>query len=95
MCGLQTTEAMMDFLAQGERLHGAAFIPRVGEKVEFCSDLQTEKGPSAGSIIAVDRDARTAIIRHSDHPGETFRWGDIKVNYFVIAHDGRPLWVLK
>jgi hypothetical protein len=84
----------MEFLFPGERLQGAAFIPRVGDKVEFHSDLQTEKGPSAGSVIAVDRDARTAVIRHSDHPGETFNWGDVKVDYYKIAHDGRPFWML-
>jgi len=85
----------MTVLAQGERLYGASFIPRVGDKVEFLSDLQTEKGPSAGSVISVDREAHTATIRHSDHPGETFRWVGVKVDYFVIAYDGRPLWVLK
>jgi hypothetical protein len=82
-------------LWQGERLYGAGFVPRVGERVEFCSDKQTEKGPSAGRVIAVDRDARTATIRHSDHPGEMFNWGDVKVAYFVVAHDGSPLWVLE
>jgi hypothetical protein len=85
----------MEALFKGERLHGAAFVPRVGDRVEFRSDRQTEKGPSAGSVTATDRDARTATIRHSDHPGETFRWGCVKVAYFVIAHDGSPLWVLE
>ena len=85
----------MEALHKGERLHGAAFVPRVGEKVEFRSDRQTEKGPSAGSVIAVDRDAKTVTIRHSDHPGEAFQWAHVKVAYFVIAPDGLPLWVLE
>jgi hypothetical protein len=82
------------FMEIGDRLDAPFFIPRVGDKVEFHSDRQTEKGPSAGSIIAVDRDQKTATIRHSDHPGETFSWGDVKVEYFSIAHDGRPFWML-
>jgi hypothetical protein len=77
-----------------ERLPNASFVPKVGDKVEFRSDIQTEKGPSAGSVIAVDRNALTATIRHSDHPGETFKWRDVEVEYYTIAHDGRPLWVL-
>jgi hypothetical protein len=78
----------------GERLAGCAFVPRLGEKVEFRSDQQTEKGPSAGLVIAVDHIGQTATIRHSDNPGETFRWGDVRVEYFTFAHDGKPLWVL-
>ena len=88
------TRENLDFLHVGERLDAPAFIPRVGDKVEFHSDRQTEKGPSAGSIIAVDRDARTVVIRHSDHPGETFRWADVKVEYFSRSHDDKPFWML-
>lgn len=84
----------LDFLHVGERLDAPAFIPRIGDKVEFHSDQQTEKGPSAGSVIDVDREAHTVTIRHSDHPGETFNWADLKVEYFSIAHDGRPFWML-
>lgn len=84
----------MDFMFPGERMQGAAFIPRVGDKVEFHSDRQTEKGPSAGSVIAVDRDARTVTIRHFDHPGESFKWADVKVEYFSRSHDDKPFWML-
>lgn len=84
----------LEFLHVGERLNGPAFIPCVGDKVEFRSDRQTEKGPSAGSVIAVDRDARTVTIRHSDHPGETFKWADVKVEYFSRSHDDKPFWML-
>ena len=85
----------MEILGKGERLNGCAFIPRVGERVEFRSDRQTEKGPSGGMITQVNRDDRTATIRHSDHPGETFSWANVRVAYFVISHDGAPLWVLE
>jgi hypothetical protein len=77
-----------------ERLYGALFKPNVNDKIEFHSDIQTEKGPSTGEVISINCCAQTATIRHSDHPGETFRWADVEVSYFVIAYDGRPLWVL-
>ncbi len=85
---------MREFMAVGERLERPFFVPMVGDKVEFHSDQQTEKGPSAGSVIAVDKEQETATIRHSDHSGETFSWRDVKVEYFSIAHDGRPFWML-
>jgi hypothetical protein len=40
------------------------FAPRVGDHVDFASDRQTEKGPSAGSVVIVS-DNQVAI-RHSD-----------------------------
>lgn len=81
-----------ELLYHHEVLGKPAFIPRAGDRVEFRSDRQTEKGPSSGSVIAVDRDARTATIRHSDHPGETFRWHDLEVEYVRL---GSPaFWAL-
>jgi hypothetical protein len=85
---------MTDIISLGESFEGAAFVPKIGDKVEFLSDRQTEKGPSSGTVLAVDRDTKTATIRHSDHPGETFRWSDVSARRFTIAHDGRPLWQL-
>lgn len=84
----------MDAMFPGQRIVEATFIPKVGDRIEFISDRLTEKGPSSGSIIAVDRDARTATIRHSDHPGETFGWSEVRVQYFSIAHDGCPFWAI-
>lgn len=81
-------------IMDGIRMDGAAFIPRVGDAVEFASDRQTEKGPSGGSVIAVDRDKQTATIQHSDHPGETFRWWDVKVDYCRTKPGGRMFWRL-
>lgn len=85
---------MSEIFNAGTRLDGAAFIPRVGDRVEFQSDRQTEKGPSAGSVIAVDREAHTAVIRHSDHPGETFRWQDVRVAYCRLRGPGDTFWAL-
>jgi hypothetical protein len=78
----------------GERIVECPFIPSVGDRVEFLNDRLTEKGPSSGSVISVDRDSHTIIIRHSDHPGETFSWSEVRVRYFSIAHDGCPLWAV-
>lgn len=78
-----------------ERFDNPAFVPRAGDRVEFQSDRQTEKGPSGGSVIAVDRDAQTAVIRHSDHPGETFKWGDVDVEYVRIKSPTDTFWMLR
>ncbi len=86
---------MPELIGGSDLMHGAAFIPRVGDRVEFRSDRQTEKGPSGGSVIAVDRAAQTAVIRHSDHPGETFRWRDVKVEYCRARGSGDTFWALE
>lgn len=86
---------MTELIDATTRLDGAAFIPRVGDRVEFRSDRQTEKGPSAGSVIAVDREARTAAIRHSDHAGETFRWQDVQVDFCRLGDPRGTYWSLK
>lgn len=77
------------------QIFGAAFIPRVGDRVEFHSDKQTEKGPSSGSVIAANRLNRTAVIRHSDHPGEVFHWAAVKVEYLNIRGLGDRFWMLE
>lgn len=69
-------------------------FPKIGDKVEFFSDLQAEKGPSSGSVTAADWQSGLVEIRHSDHPGEMFDWAKVKVSEFGTALDGRPLWQL-
>ena len=81
--------------ADHERHYGVEFQPAVGDLAEFWTDLQTEKGPSAGSVVAVDPHADTVTIRHSDHPGEVFNRPLVRVNYHRIREDGRPYWQLK
>jgi len=69
----------------------------VGDLVEFRSDLQTEKGPSSGSIVGMVRigDGPTAIqIRHSDAI-ETFEAKDLIIERRTVSASGRPLWLLK
>jgi hypothetical protein len=41
----------------------------------------TQKGPSAGTVLSCDWNKHTCVIRHSDHPGETF--------YMKKSRDGR------
>ena len=55
------------------------FRPSVGDTVEFLSDRQTEKGPSAGTVTALSPDGQRATIRHSDRPGEEFDLAKVKV----------------
>jgi hypothetical protein len=76
-------QEMPELIDESTVMHGAAFIPRVGDRVEFWSDRQTEKGPSSGSVVAVDRARRTATIRHSDHPGEVFEWAKVRVIIYL------------
>jgi hypothetical protein len=85
---------MVELFDAGTVLHGGFFVPKVGDRVEFWSDLQTEKGPSSGRVIAVDRDNQTATIRHSDHPGEVFEWGKVKVDYCRLNGPGDTYWRL-
>lgn len=73
------------------------FRPVVGDRVEFASDMQTEKGPSSGHVISVSDDKSKAVIQHSDHPGEEFNCADVVVDNFTRnrgkERDGR--WFLK
>ena len=61
------------------------FEPQVGDKVEFVSDRQTEKGPSSGLVVAVEDDQ--VAIRHSDTV-EWFRKGRINVRSFRTISKG-------
>jgi hypothetical protein len=69
-------------------------FPQVGDKVEFLSDRQTEKGPSAGTVRRANWQSGMVTIRHSDHPGEEFDWARVAIKKFALAKDGRPLWQL-
>lgn len=66
---------------------------RVGDAVEFMTDMQTEKGPSAGTIIDVDN--RNVVISHSDHPGEVFEKSKLKCKGCYRHKDGLSvLWIM-
>jgi hypothetical protein len=70
------------------------FLPRLDDKIEFLTDAQTEKGPSAGSVVKVNYREEWCLIRHSDHPGERFDFAKVIVARTTKAHDGRRLWQL-
>jgi hypothetical protein len=72
------------------------FMPRHGDIVEFLSDRQTEKGPSSGTVIAIDRDIDLCRIRHSDTI-ETFKMSKVLVkryNRHRSHPDQKPYWGL-
>lgn len=72
------------------------FLPRLGDIVEFLSDRQTEKGPSSGSVVAVDYGAGNCSIRHSDTT-ERFVMADVRVKIYTRRRnhpDRRPYWGL-
>lgn len=69
-------------------------VMRTGDVVEFMSDMQTEKGPSAGTVTRVH--GNEVVIRHSDHPGETFNKTKLITKGCFRHKDGvRVLWVMK
>jgi hypothetical protein len=47
-----------------------------------------------GAGLVDRRNAQTVTVQHSDHPGETFTWADVRKVEYRVSHDGRPLWVL-
>lgn len=64
----------------------------VGDAVEFMSDIQTEKGPSAGTVASRIDDE--VYICHSD----TCEWFDrrrLDVERKTTRSDGRTLWILE
>lgn len=63
-----------------------------GDLVEFKSDLQTEKGPSAGKIV--ERFSGHVNIEHSDCI-EMFNVGDLIIEKETTHHRGGKLWILK
>ena len=66
---------------------------RKGDFVEFCSDSQTDKGPSSGRCIS--RTGRKVVIRHSDHPGEEFDLDTLAMVEETTHHRGGKLWMLE
>ena len=63
------------------------------DSVEFCSDIQTEKGPSAGMVVCKVEDY--VIISHSDTPGEAFKINDLLVKRKSKDYrTNKPLWIL-
>lgn len=64
---------------------------QIGDRVEFESDMQTEKGPSGGTVITATENA--VVIAHSDHPGETFERHDLQVSY-ARNKKNRVYWAL-
>ena len=72
------------------------FLPRKGDIVEFLTDAQTEKGPSSGSVIAVNYKDRTCVIQHSDTE-ESFLMPDVIVGRYRRHRnhpDRLPYWGL-
>lgn len=65
----------------------------VGDHVEFLSDYQTEKGPSAGTCVIVEGDR--VAIKHSD----CVEWFDRKAleleRRSTHGRTGGDLWLLK
>lgn len=66
---------------------------KVGDAIEFLSDRQTEKGPSAGRVIS--RAGDVVCIRHSDDPGEMFDASTLIVERLSTHRHGGQLWMLK
>jgi phage-related protein (TIGR01555 family) len=65
---------------------------RPGDVVEFESDRQTEKGPSAGKVVSIEGDVVT--ISHSDDTGEVFSVKTLSVRWIGRTHKGELMWSL-
>ena len=65
-------------------------LPKAGDRVEFLSDRQTEKGPSAGKIT-ISRGTQI-LISHSDC-SEEFCVDDLVIDRKTRHHRGGTLWV--
>lgn len=65
---------------------------QAGDYVEFMSDRQTEKGPSAGKIKISRGD--DLLIEHSDCT-EEFKASQLQVERKSEHRKGGTLWVLK
>lgn len=63
-----------------------------GDHVDFGSDAQTEKGPSSGKVVKVEKGFVT--IAHSDDPGERFKAAKLKVRGIGRHRDGGVVWML-
>lgn len=76
-----------------ERRSCIEFLPKLGERVEFCSDRQFGKGPFSGSVLRMDNGI--AEIGHSDGQDWGFVITDnMKVKAKKEFHDGRICWTL-
>jgi hypothetical protein len=68
------------------------FNPTPGDKFEFMSDRQTDKGPCTGTVLAVE--GGSALMSYSD----TTKWHDpeeIDVQRITTcAKDGKKLFIL-
>ena len=62
-----------------------------GDHVEFLSDRQTDKGPSAGAVRGVNNGK--VLISHSDC-NESFRVSDLMIHMETTHHKGGVLWLL-
>lgn len=62
-----------------------------GDRVEFQSDLQTDKGPATGIVLV--RDGNKVAIKYSEGV-EWFNVNDLRVLEFIVRQDDR-LWMLE
>jgi hypothetical protein len=62
-----------------------------GDRVEFQSDLQTDKGPATGIVLV--RDGNQVAIKYSEGV-EWFDVNELRVLEFIVRPDDR-LWMLE
>ena len=72
-------------------LVGSANSMAEGDRVEFQSDLQTDKGPATGKVLV--RDGDQVAIKYSDGV-EWFDLGTLQVLELTTGADGYRLWLL-
>ena len=81
-----------------EEIEHIRFDPWVGDRVEFLSDKQTEKGPSAGQVQYVTvGGGYNVMIQHSDCT-EWFNTYEVKVKELIdksTAEKNDRLWKLE
>ncbi|NCD13707.1 MAG: hypothetical protein EOL92_00555 [Bacteroidia bacterium] len=65
--------------------------PKAGDHVEFLSDMQTEKGPSAG-VITISC-GNKILVKHSDTT-EEFIINNLMVVKRTTHNNGNTLWML-
>jgi phage-related protein (TIGR01555 family) len=66
-------------------------LPKVGDRVEFLGDGQTEKGPSSGSVVSVK--GTMVVVSHSDTV-EPFDWADLDVKSVREDLEDNRVWTL-
>lgn len=74
------------------------FTPKVGDLVEFDSDLQIDKGPCTGNVSVVDETTVTISFGSTDEA--TFKLDELQLKEYVQKEDrkvkkDRDLWILK